>query len=277
MRLLNSMTQVDSVRHRQSSVALSIDSENPESSSQIHQNHQFFFHKASFLVQKRKPITASSSPSQFTPWMLSLAYPLGLHAVLPFYFGRIQVSGREHLPLSGPVILAPTHRSRWDSILVPFAAGHHVTGRHLRFMVTADEVVGLQGWFIRRMGGFPIDTTRPAISSLRYGVDLLHQGEVLVIFPEGNIFREQHVQRLKPGLARLALQAEASSPTQLGVKIVPIALHYSRPLVPWRTRVKINIGQPLQVSDYHLESPKQSAQWLTRDLQQTMEQLAIIT
>lgn len=271
------MTQVDSIRHHQSSAALPTHSENPEDSSQNNQNHQYFFHSASFLTQKRKPITASPSPSQFTPWLLSLAYPLGLYGILPLYFGKIEVFGREHLPRTGPVILAPTHRSRWDSILVPLAAGYHITRRHLRFMVTADEVVGVQGWFIRRMGGFPIDTTRPAISSLRHGVDLLHQGEVLVIFPEGNIFREQHVQRLKPGLARLALQAETSSHIHLGIKIVPITLHYSHPLVPWRTRVKIKIGQPLQVNNYHLESPKQSAQWLTRDLQQSMEQLVAMS
>lgn len=267
------MTPVDPLFYCTSGTDFSTSLKNSENLSPTNHHNKYIVHAASVSTQKTKSVEASQPPSHFSPWLLSLAYPLGVRVVLPFYFSNIDVSGQEHLPRSGPVLLAPTHRSRWDSILVPFAAGYHVTGRHLRFMVTADEVVGLQGWFIRRMGGFPIDTIRPSISSLRHGVDLLHQGECLVIFPEGNIFREKHVQRLKPGLARLAIQAEASSHHPVGIKIVPIALDYSRPFVPWRTRVKIRIGKPLQVSDYHLESPKQSAQWLTRDLQQAMEEL----
>lgn len=207
--------------------------------------------------------------SQVSPWLISLAYPLGRYALLPFYFKQIDVSGQEQIPLSGPVILAPTHRSRWDAFMIPYVAGYDITGRHLRFMVSADEMTGLQGWFIRRMGGFPIDPKRPTIASLRHGMDLLQAGETLVIFPEGDIYREHQVQPLKPGLARLALQAEASR-SQLGITIVPISIHYSEPLVPWRCQVKITIGCPLKVADYNTGSPKQQAKKLTDDLQQAL-------
>lgn len=220
---------------------------------------------------QRKP--ADPAPSRFTPWLLSLAYPLGRFGLLPFYFKRIEVNGREHLPFSGPVILAPTHRSRWDAFLIPFAAGYHITKRHLRYMVSADEVSGLQGWFIRRMGGFPVNTNRPAIATLRHGVDILEQGEALVIFPEGNIYREPHVQPLKPGLARLALQAQTSHPN-LDVKIVPISIRYSDPFVPWRSEAKIQIGEAIRVADYCTDVPKQSAKTLTSVLQSAMESLA---
>ncbi len=217
-------------------------------------------------------VVATPTASQCSPWLASLVYPVGRYLVAPLYFRRIEVVGRENLPRSGPVILAPTHRSRWDAMMIPYAAGHDITGRHLRFMVSADEVRGLQGWFIRRLGGFPIDTSRPAIASLRHGVELLLRGESLVIFPEGNIFREAEVQRLKPGLARLALQAEASHP-HLGIKIVPIRVYYSHPLAPWRCQVKICIGRPLQPADYDLKTPKCSAQALTAALKQAIEAL----
>jgi 1-acyl-sn-glycerol-3-phosphate acyltransferase len=222
-------------------------------------------------VSHNKPIPVSAA-SQCSSWLASLVYPLGRYLVVPFYFRRIEVIGRENLPRSGPVILAPTHRSRWDALMIPYAAGHDITGRHLRFMVSADEVRGLQGWFIRHLGGFPIDTSRPAIASLRHGVDLLQEGQSLVIFPEGNIFRETEVQRLKPGLARLALQAEASHPN-LDVRVVPIRISYSRPFAPWRCRVRVCIGQPLRVAAYNLKTPKQSAQLLTADLKQAIEAL----
>lgn len=219
-------------------------------------------------LRKRK--AADPAPSRLSPWLLPLAYPLGRHLLFPLYFSQVMVRGQEQLPRSGPVILAPTHRSRWDAFMVPYATGRHVTGRDLRFMVSADEVTGLQGWFIRRMGGFPVNTVRPAISSLRHGVELLERGEMLVIFPEGNIFREQHVHPLKPGLARLAIQAETTR-SNLGIKIVPIGFRYSDPLVPWRCKAEVAIGTPLQVSDYCTGSPKQDAKSLTMALQAAME------
>lgn len=229
---------------------------------------------ASVLAHPRKQTVVNLTPSRFMPWLTELAYPLGRFLVLPFYFSRIEVSGREYLPRFGPVILAPTHRSRWDAILVPLAAGYHVTRRHLHFMVTADEVKGLQGWLIQRMGGFAIDTKHPTVASLRRGVDLLHASETLVIFPEGDIYRTSHVQPLKPGLARLALQAECSD-ASLSVQIVPIHLQYSHALVPWRSRVRIRIGPPLSVTEYRSGSLKQDAKRLTAALQEALEQLAI--
>jgi 1-acyl-sn-glycerol-3-phosphate acyltransferase len=229
--------------------------------------------RSSVLPFRRKPTVVGSPPlSQFTPWLIATAYPLGRYGVVPAYFQQVEVTGRHHLPLSGPMILAPTHRSRWDAIMVPFAAGHDITGRHLRFMVSANEVVGLQGWLIRHLGGFPVDTHRPAIATLRHGVELLQQGQTLVIFPEGDIFRQTVVQPLKPGLARIALQAQGNH-TDLGVKIVPIHIRYSRPNVPWRCRVQIHIGAPLVASNYCLSSPKLSAQQLTTDLYHQLSSL----
>lgn len=228
--------------------------------------------------------------SRISPWLSGVAYPLGRYVVLPFYFGHIEVTGREHLPTEGPIILAPTHRSRWDAFMVPYAAGHDITGRHLRFMVSANEVTGLQGFFIRRFGGFPVDTEHPAISSLRHGVELLRSGEILVIFPDGNIYRDSGIQPLKPGLARMALQAEvgagsvdsshnhtdisAKTPsTKLGTKIVPMTIKYSQPVPQWGCDVQIRIGSPLQVADYCTTSVKKSAQRLTSDLETALKNL----
>lgn len=217
---------------------------------------------------------AVPAPSQFSPWLMSLVYPLCRYGLLPSYFKSIEVTGQEHLPTSGPLILAPTHRSRWDALMVPYAAGRYVTGRNLRFMVSADEMVGLQGWFIRNTGGFPVDTERPAISSFRHGMEILQQGEILVLFPEGNLFYGREIQPLKPGLARLALQTEASQPG-LGLKVVPMALHYDSIMPRWRCKVSVCIGAPLQLSDYAVDSVKSSAQVLTADLDLALRKLAM--
>ena len=207
--------------------------------------------------------------SRISPWLTPIAYGLGCWFVLPSFF-QIEVTGQENLPQEGAVILAPTHRARWDSLLIPYATGRFVTGRDLRFMVTADEMKGLQGWIIRRLGGFPVNPRNPAIASLRYGVEVLQNGEMLVIYPEGNIFRDRQLQPLKPGLARLALQA--SSRPEL--KIVPIHLEYGQPLPKWGCKVRIQIGQPLEVAAYkQFNGAKQKAQQITQDLEAALRQL----
>lgn len=233
-----------------------------------------------FMGQSESPETVTASPfeptqSRCSPILTPLAYFLGQHIVIPAYFGPIYITGQENIPTSGPVILAPTHRARWDSIIIPLVAGRPATGRDLRFMVTADEMQGVQGWFIRRLGGFPVNVKRPTISSLRHGIDLLIEQAMLVIYPEGNIFREDQVHRLKPGLARIALQAEALKPS-LNVQIVPVDLYYGEPYPRWGCPVRVHIGKPLVVKDYLQAYPvpeaiKASAKTLTADLQARLE------
>ncbi len=207
-----------------------------------------------------------------SPWLTPLAYLLGKRLVMPLFFKQIEVTGQENLPLTGPVILAPTHRSRWDALLVPFSTGRIVTGRDVRFMVSADEVKGIQGWLIRRLGGFPVNTRQPGIASLRYGLEILQNREMLVIFPEGGIFRNHEINPLKPGLARLALQAENNQP-ELGIKIVPMTIHYSQMLPSWGTSVQIHIGKPIEVDAYAHGTVKEQAKRLTADLTNTLKHL----
>jgi 1-acyl-sn-glycerol-3-phosphate acyltransferase len=213
--------------------------------------------------------------SRCSPLLTPLAYFLGRRLVVPAYFGPITITGQQHLPASGPVILAPSHRARWDSILIPFAAGRLVTGRDLRFMVTADEVKGLQGWFIRRLGGFAVNVRRPTIASLRHGIDLLLDHEMLVIYPEGGIRRDDRVRGFKPGLARLAVQAEAAAPG-LGVQVLPVDIYYGEAYPSWRCPAQLHIGEPLPVAAYvqGQDSPeglKTGATQLTHDLQARLE------
>ncbi|MGB3209061.1 MAG: 1-acyl-sn-glycerol-3-phosphate acyltransferase [Crinalium sp.] len=225
-------------------------------------------------IQTSTPIKEGSITSRVAGWLKSIVYPVARYGLLPFYFSQIQIIGQENLPKEGAVILAPTHRARWDAFVVPYATGPYVTGRDLRFMVSANEMKGLQGWFVRRLGGFPVDPEQPGIGSFRHGVELLLNKEMLVIFPEGNIFRDHQVHPLKRGLARIALQVESMEPG-LEIKIVPISINYSHPFPKWRGTVKVNIGSPLEVADYSKESPKKGARKLTADLETAIKQLTI--
>ena len=73
--------------------------------------------------------------SRVSPWLAKILYPVGCYLVIPLFFGKITINGQENIPLHDPVIVAPTHRSRWDAFIVPYALGRLVSGRDLRFMV----------------------------------------------------------------------------------------------------------------------------------------------
>lgn len=211
--------------------------------------------------------------SRISPWLAKLLYPLGCYLVIPGFFGKIEIFGQEHIPRQGPVIVAPTHRSRWDAFIVPYALGRLVSGRDLRFMVSVNEVKGIQGWVIRHMGGFPVDTERPQLNSVRHSIELLQSNqEMLVIFPEGGIFNDYQIHPLKRGVAAIALQAETDKLTR-GVKILPVGIRYSQPYPTWGSDVRVDIGVPLTVKEYYGKSLRQSSQKLTAALQESLEKL----
>jgi len=161
-----------------------------------------------------------------SPWLAPLAMAITQDLALPAYFSGIRVVGRDHLPSSGPILLAPTHRARWDALLLPLTAGRRVTGRDCRFMVTLDEMAGVQGWFLHRLGCFPVNQDHPGTASLRLALDLLGKGEQVVVFPEGRIQRRDGPITLQQGLARLAQMAKAY-PNLVGA-IVGKALYEGR-------------------------------------------------
>ncbi|WP_353258196.1 1-acyl-sn-glycerol-3-phosphate acyltransferase, partial [Prochlorothrix hollandica] len=103
-----------------------------------------------FRQQRQPPIAKTDPKSNLCPWLTPVAYTLAHHLVLPFQFPTIEVVGQENLPRSGAVLLTPTHRSRWDGLMIPYATGRWVTGRDAYFMVSANEIRGLQGWCVGR-------------------------------------------------------------------------------------------------------------------------------
>lgn len=202
----------------------------------------------------REPFTAD-----VTPWLYGLLLPVH-RLFLSLYFRQIVIHGFEHLPVNGPVVLAPKHFSRWDPLVLEV-----LSVEPFRFMSNANQFEGLQGWLIQRLGAFPVDLARPKISSLRTAIALLERGKKLVVFPEGGIVRDQLVRPLKPGLARLVLQAEAAMNGE-SIPVVPIALHYE-PRDQRRAAITIHIAPPLYSRDYQHDDEKQTAQRLTQAIE----------
>lgn len=197
------------------------------------------------------------------PWLYWSLLPIH-RLFLSLYFGSIVIQGQRHLPTQGPVVLAPKHYSRWDPLVLAV-----LSVEPLWFMTNANQFSGVQDWFLRRLGAFPVDVNHPKIASFRYAIALLQTHKKLMLFPEGGIVRDQPVRSLKLGLARLVLQAEASTLEPLQVPIVPIAIHY-QPAPSWRSHITITISPPLYTVDYHQSTDKQTAQGITKALEEAL-------
>ena len=101
--------------------------------------------------------------------------------VLRFFFRKKKIlKNGFSIPENSSIILAPTHRSRWDGLVLTMAMGRRVTGMDCRFMVTKSEMRGIQGWFLKRLGCFSINQLSPTLSTLRYAINLIEKGEQLV-------------------------------------------------------------------------------------------------
>jgi 1-acyl-sn-glycerol-3-phosphate acyltransferase len=197
------------------------------------------------------------TPISFNPWLYWSLFPAH-QLLMRGYFRQITVQGRANLPARGPIVLAPKHYSRWDPLVLYFAIQ-----KPLFFMTDEQQFQGVQGWIMRNMGAFPVNRERPDASSVRATIAVLAQSQRLVIFPEGGIVRDRPLCDLKPGLARLVLQAEAV--IHQSIPIVPIALEYFPDAVRG-AQVGVDIGVPLRSVDCQAVGEKAIARELTQNL-----------
>ena len=164
-----------------------------------------------------------------------------------FFRKKIILNNVSSIPINSSIILAPTHRSRWDGLVLTMAMGRRVTKKDCRFMVTKSEMRGIQGWFLKRLGCFSINQFSPSLSALRYAIDLIEKGDQLVIFPEGKINKYGKKLVLKEGLYRLARLATKKTTS---IIIIPIGIAYSKVPPNFRGEFCLSFGKPIAINDY---------------------------
>lgn len=157
---------------------------------------------------------------------------------------RALVTGLEHIPSSGPVLLASNHLASLDSILIPSLAT-----RQVRFLAKAslfERRIG--GWFMRQIGSIPVqrESGAAAQAALEAGLAVLRDGGVFAIFPEGHRSRDGRLHPGRSGAAYLALRA--------GAQLVPVGLIGTNrklrdPGTGRRPRVEVRFGAPVQLDD----------------------------
>lgn len=175
--------------------------------------------------------------------LTKVAYVLvrDLLLILSKIYFRVTVSGREHLPKSGPYIIAPVHRSNIDTPLSAF-----VTRRRVRFMGKDSLWKQKQiGMFLSLLGGFPVTRGAADLEALKRCVAVLDAGEPLVMFPEGTRQSGATLHPLFEGPAYVALKR--------GVPIVPVGIGGSERVMRkgskmiWPHKCHVTIGKPIAV------------------------------
>ena len=167
--------------------------------------------------------------------------------ILRFFFSKKKIINNNFsIPKNSSIILAPTHRSRWDGLILTMAMGRRITKKDCRFMVTKSEMRGIQGWFLKRLGCFSIDQLSPSLSKLRYAINLIEKGEQLVVFPEGKINKNGKKLVLKEGLYRLARLATKKTNS---IFVIPIGIAYSKTIPNLGDTFCLSFGQPILMND----------------------------
>lgn len=165
--------------------------------------------------------------------------------------GRPKVEGLEHVPSSGPAILASNHLAVMDSFYLPL-----VVRRRITFLAKSEYFTGtgLKGWFQRwfftAVGQVPIDRTDAdsAQAALTTAQQVLAQGKLLGMYPEGTRSPDGRLYKGKTGLARLALQT--------GVPVIPVAMIGTNVVNPPGSnmfrfgRVTVRFGKPMDFSRF---------------------------
>lgn len=160
----------------------------------------------------------------------------------------LKARGAGHMPRHGGVLLVSNHQSFLDPVLlgVPLR-------RPICHMARASLFKNrFFGSLIRSLHAFPVRQGEADMSAMRQSIDLLRQGNVVNVFPEGSRTRDGRIGPLMPGIGLIVRRG--------GVPVVPAVVrgafeawpihrHWPR---PWP--VRIAYGPPLHLS--HLKPPE---------------------
>ncbi|MEV5144751.1 lysophospholipid acyltransferase family protein [Streptomyces sp. NPDC052727] len=164
---------------------------------------------------------------------------------------RPRIEGLEHVPASGPAIIAGNHLSFSDHFLMPAMLKRRITFLAKAEYFTGPGVKGrLTAFFFRSAGQIPVDRSGKDAgqAAIREGLGVLRRGELLGIYPEGTRSHDGRLYKGKVGVAVMALTA--------GVPVVPCAMigtFEAQPpgkIVPRIRPVTIRFGDPLDFSRY---------------------------
>ncbi len=148
--------------------------------------------------------------------MSSLVYYLGrfLFYIYLKLFYRLRIHNAEQIPGRKPFIICSNH-IKW---IDPATIGAAIPARYrIRFMAKKELFsYFILSFLVRKAGAFPVNRKQADYSAIKKAYQLLKEGQVLGLFPEGSRSINGKLQKAYNGSALIAVRS--------GVPVVPIAI-----------------------------------------------------
>lgn len=207
---------------------------------------------------------------------MSTAYQIFKYAIfrplVKFGF-KARVEGLENVPRDGGVILASNHIAAMDSIVVPAMVSRPMTFPAKAELFSGNNVgTKIVAWFLKVIKMVPMDRSggRASADALQSISDVLAEGRVVGIYPEGTRSPDGRLYKGKTGIARIALIN--------GVPILPVGIvgteRVNGPFgIPWVRRPVVAIGQPLSFPQYHGQTNTKVLRYVTEEVMASIQRL----
>ncbi len=171
-----------------------------------------------------------------TFWFMAarrLIWVLG-HTIYPLRF-----HGREYADLDAPFILVSNHKHWLDPLII----GSGIRRYEVRFLGKKELVkTRIGAWLLNKLHMIVVDRHNSDLKAMRECMNVIRQGHVLGIFPEGTRCRNTTMEHLETGCAFIALRAK--------VPLLPVLI--DRPVRPFRL-TRVTYGPPIDISDLAAE------------------------
>ena len=141
--------------------------------------------------------------------------------------------GKENIPKTGPCILAGNHTSDLDAYML-----YCGTKRPIHFLGKKELFDGKFGWFFRMMHLISVDRKNKNPEAINESINILNDGKIIGIFPEGTYHKKDLLLPFKPGAINFS--------EKTGAPIIPFAM---KSTWKFRCRPKIVFGEPIYAKD----------------------------
>jgi len=175
----------------------------------------------------------------------------------PLY--RIEIIGVEHFPKDGGVLLCSNHISNLDPPVLGITAP-----RPVNFMAKEELFrVPILGKIVMNLNAFPVKRGMSDRQALRTGLEILNEGKVFGIFPEGTRSKDGKLGKGFSGVGFFALRTDAA--------VVPCAI--IGPYKPFR-KLKVVYGAPINLTDFRERKakPEEVTDFIMSHIQKLIEQ-----
>jgi 1-acyl-sn-glycerol-3-phosphate acyltransferase len=208
---------------------------------------------------------------------MARALRAGLRRFLRVFFRRVETSGSDRVPRTGPLLFVLNHPNALiDPLFVLCLAPRPVS-----FLAKAPLFrTPIVSWFVRAFGSIPVERRIDPGADLTRNRDMfarvrqhLAAGGAVALFPEGTTHSDPRLKPLKSGAARIALGVQSSEP----LRIQPVGLIYTAKET-FRSAALVTFGEPFVVTpmalDAHGEPPAAEVERLTTRI---TDALAVLT